>query len=79
MASIETSFYATCKKYGISPSEAILHILRDPECTPFGAAADRASPPLPALPQRPHARRAARSRASSRTPHPPPRPPRVAG
>ena len=38
MASIEMSFCATCKMYGITPSEAILRILRDPEWTPIGAA-----------------------------------------
>ena len=38
MASIEMSFCATCKMYGIAPSEAILRILRDPEWTPIGAA-----------------------------------------
>ena len=35
MESIEMSFYATCKKHGIEPSEAVLRMLRDPKWTPF--------------------------------------------
>ena len=38
MASIEMSFCTTCKMYGITSSEAILCILRDPEWIPIGAA-----------------------------------------
>ena len=47
MASIETSFYATCKKHGIEPPEAVLRMLRDPRRTPFKGPPE----PPPALPR----------------------------
>lgn len=47
IASIEMSFYATCKKHGISPADALLMILRNPKWTPFDGP-PRGATPLPA-------------------------------
>ena len=45
MASIEMSLYATCKKHGIEPPEAVLRMLRDPGWTPFKGPPE--PPPAP--------------------------------
>ena len=80
MASIEMSLYATCKKHGIEPPEAVLRMLRDSRWTPFKGPPE----PPPALPRALPAMSAAcragglwRPRASPRAALPrPSRPPR---